>query len=111
MFSEALLFFLLFFFGLAAHFAALCHTQLFGRAQKMEEGKSKNKIIGTRDANYKLMLKLSNKNLSLSSNSNSSILAHLSLGQMVSRIRRAPRAPRWEERDKTKVLDGTLFYV
>ena len=126
MFSEALLsfssFFLVCFFSLLSVSLSVCHTkqQLFGRSQKMEEGKSKRKII--RDERNELVLSklqttaknhLTKISLSLtpSSSSNSSILAHLSLGQMVSRIRRAPRAPTWEERDKTKVLDGTLFYV
>jgi len=119
-FSEALLsfssFFLVCFFWLFFRI----NKNFFGRSQKMEEDKSKSKII--RDERNELVLSklqttaknhLTKISLSLtpSSSSNSSILAHLSLGQMVSRIRRAPRAPTWEERDKTKVLDGTLFYV
>jgi len=55
-FSEALLsfsfvFFFFFFFSLFFGLAALCHAQLFGRSQKMEEDKSKSKMIGTRETN------------------------------------------------------------
>ena len=126
MFSEALLsfsfsfLFLFFFFFLfflvwllsaRATFRTLAEDGR-GQEQKQDDRDERNELVlsklQTTAKNHLTKISLS---LTPSSSSNSSILAHLSLGQMVSRIRRAPRAPTWEERDKTKVLDGTLFYV